>query len=143
MATCTHNFRSKRTYPQRICKNANCTHGKYYTPHDARQVWCCPPCGVEAYNDGRSKLNNSKFLPEKQLRIYDKLLGKLYAQYEKNNHCLVHKLILQHEQLDPSLNVEQQTNTQTGQQVKWYYEFGIEIHPTSKEHFIIHKKEIQ
>ncbi len=143
MATCTYIFRSQRNYPQQVCKNLKCGHGKFFIPHDARQVWCCPPCGVEANNDIRREKNRTKFLPEKQLRIYDSILGRLYTKYVSNNYCVVPLLIFKHEEIDLSLSVEQQTNTQTGQQVKWYYEFGIEIHPTSKEHFIIHKKESQ
>ncbi len=143
MATCTHNFRSNRTYPPRICKNPNCMHGRNYIPHDARQVWCCPPCGVDAYNDVRRALNLSRFQPEKHLREYDVKLGKLYELYLKDQYCAVHTFILQHERIDLSLCVEQQTNKTTGNPIRWYYQFGIEIHPSDNNFFIIQKREIK
>ncbi len=140
MATCTHKFRSGRTYQQRICKNPNCMHGRNYIPHDARQEWCCTPCGVDANNDIRREKNRTKFLPEKQLRAYDKLLGKLYRKYVENEYCQVYKFIIQHEEIDISLCVQQETNLVTGKPIRWFYEFGLELHPEDNNFFIIHKK---
>lgn len=143
MATCTYIFRSKRTYPQQICKNPKCEHGKFFIPHDARQEWCCPPCGIEANNDIRREKNRAKFLPERQLRAYDKKLGILYDKYVQNNYCQVYKFVFQHEEFDISLCVQQETNTVTGNLIRWYYSWGLELHPTDDNFFIIHKKNNQ
>ncbi len=140
MSTCTYISRSKRRYPERICKNKNCNHGKRYIPTDFRQEYCCPSCGEDAGNDRRRELNNSTFQHEKQLRLIDKKLSVLFNKYEINGYCQLQKNLLQHEVIDISLGVQQGINTLTKQKVNWLYEYGTEQHPENKDWIIIHKK---
>lgn len=140
MSTCMNLPRSNRTYPERTCANPLCEHGKIFIPHDRRQLYCCPRCGENAGNDRARELRLTKFSVEKELRDIDKKLGKLYAHYLKDNYCFVHQSIFNHELIDLRLSVEQSTNTITSQQVRWFYEYGVEMHPENKTYFIIYKR---
>jgi len=133
--------RSKRRYSERECANNACELEKKFVPHDRRQIFCCPQCRVNFYNDQRHIRNNSSLVKEKLLRLYDKKLGLIYARcVNKTGLCSVWKGILEYEQIDLRLLVEEQMNEGTKGTVRWLYRYGTELHPNSKEHFIIHKK---
>lgn len=140
MSNCVNDYRSKRTYPESDCANLKCEHGKKFIPHDRRQKFCCPLCKSSNGNDRRRELILTKYSQEKQLRLIDLKLGKLYFQYLIRDACLVHKDIFNHEQIDLRFSVEQSTNIYTNEQVKWYYEFGVELHYNDNNFFIIHKR---
>lgn len=134
--------RSKRRYPERTCSNPICDFGIGFIPHDKRQKFCCVQCRVNFYNDQRYTFNNTIFKNEKRLRQYDKLLGKIYNVFvNEDDYCAVWKGIFQYERINVRLLVEEQQNIRTGGSVRWFYQYGTELHPKDKNYFLIHKKQ--
>jgi hypothetical protein len=84
--------------------------------------------------------NRTTYKEEKQLREFNKRLERLYNYFFKDGVCQVHQEFLRYEGIDLSKSVSEQQNPETNQPVKWFYEFGTEIHPGGKNWFIIHKR---
>jgi len=133
--------RSKRTYPERDCENPICGFEKRFTPHDRRQKFCCNQCRWNYYNDQTYNNNRTIFKNEKSLRHFDKMLERIYRAFVNDKgYCQVWKVFFEYEKINVGLLVQEQQNTATGGRVKWFYNYGTELHPKDSNYFIIHKK---
>lgn len=93
--------RSKRKYPERLCANNSCAYVRIFIPHDKRQEYCCVQCRTDHNNDLRASINNTRFLNERLLRLYDKKLEKVYNRWvDSKGYCAVFKGYLEHEEID-------------------------------------------
>jgi hypothetical protein len=112
---------SNRRYPLKKC--ANCLCGNQFIPTDARQLYCCGQCGIDARNDRRKELNSTRFLDEKKLRNYDLILEKLYSKMEK---LKLESITIQDLTLagidDDTLLVEMAKNEKNA--ILWIYDYG-------------------
>ena len=129
--------RSKRRYPPRICINPLCT--KEFIPHDKRQTHCCPQCGTDRRNDERGELEETVYSEVKLLKRIDKILAKMQARLYKEKFCWSHKELLDYEEVDMSLSVKQEMNSDSKKQIRWFFCYGIEFH-SDETRFIIHKR---
>ena len=135
-------IRSKRRYPAIPCPNPLCINGGIFEPHDKRQKYCETQCRVNHMNDIRYLENQTTFADEKNLRRIEKSLAKIYGKYvNKDGYCVVLKEIFYYEEIDVMLLVQELKNDLTGQKVKWYYDYGIELHPDDANYYIIHKND--
>lgn len=131
---------SKRRYPEQVCANPNCINGGFFEPHDRRQKYCEPQCRYNYHNDVKYEENATKYINEKKIRAIEKKLAKIYLRHvDVNGYCVVNKLIFYHEDIDVMLLVTELRSKETGGTIKWYYEYGIEIHPKDSNYYIIHK----
>ena len=136
--------RSKRKYPEKPCANASCSFDQRFVPHDRRQKFCCEQCRINYHNDKRHNDNKTTFQSERNLRQFDKKLARIYEAFvDKNGYCVAPKGIFNYEKVNVAFLVYEQQNTNTGGRVKWFYQYGTELHPKSADHFIIHKKQIK
>lgn len=127
--------------PERLCPNPKCiSGGGYYLPTRENQIYCCPKCRIKFNNDRRSEEANTIFLDAKQLIAIDKKLHRMYEKYVDNKgYCLVRKEIFHYERIDVMLLVKEFESQYNGAKVKGYFRYGIELHPTDNDFYIITK----
>ena len=135
-------IRSKRRYPAIPCPNPLCINDGIFEPHDRRQKFCETQCRINYNNDIRYQENNTTFINEKNLRRIENSLRKIYNTYVGDNgYCVVPKGIFQYEKIDVMLLIQEFKSDLTGQKVKWYYDYGIELHPDDADYYIIYKND--
>ncbi len=133
--------RSKRKYPERVCANNSCAYVRIFIPHDKRQEYCCVQCRTDHNNDLRASINNTRFLNERLLRLYDRKLEKIYNRWvNSKGYCAVFKGYLEHEEIDLRFATQEERNISTNGKTRWFYNFGVEMHPKSEGYFIVHKR---
>lgn len=128
-----------RRYALRNCENPNCEYDIHYSPHDRRQKFCSAQCRINYYNDKRSEENRTIFIDIKNLKKMDYVLHKIYIRHVEKDFCTVRKEIFYHEGVDIMLLVKEWQNKKTGEKVKVYFRYGIELSAENKDFFIIHK----
>ncbi len=129
--------RSKRTFPERICKNPLCN--KPYTPNYRKQKHHTPQCGTDHRNDLRDEKDRTLYGDVKLLKKMDKILAKMYARLYKEKFCWSLKELLAYEEVDMSLSVKQELNSESKRQIRWFFCYGIEFRE-DQTHFIIHTR---
>jgi hypothetical protein len=113
---------SMRVYPKRKCVHC----GDSYVPHDRRQQYCRPQHKIDAGNDRRRLLNQTRFLNEKYLRKIDWILEKLESRMKKikKKTVTLEELFLQDiNSLDICVELGQGDNDRI---IKWYYNYGLQ-----------------
>lgn len=130
--------KSNRTYALRVCVNPNCDFGKDYIPTWYTQKYCCKQCRVNYHNDKRREKVGGSHSDKKLLEITDKLLGEIKKKAIRGNLRITDNL-LKYDGVDTRLSVTQETNKATGNQIRWFYEFGLEYLPQEK-HYVIHQR---
>lgn len=134
-------LRSRRRYPAKDCINPNCEYDKVFVPHDARQQFCGVQCRTNFFNDKRRIDAQGKYGDEKKLRSIDKVLARMYSKgVDIKGYCCLNICYFKYEQLDISLLVRKEINTETSRLINWYFEYGIEMHPNNSNYIIIHKR---
>jgi hypothetical protein len=73
--------KSKRRYPKKKCVNPVCE--EWFIPTDFRQLYCCSQCLINAANDRRRVLKDTRYHNEQLLGQYDNILETLYYRVEK------------------------------------------------------------
>ena len=131
---------SKRKYKEAICANPCC--GLKFIPHDRRQIFHTPQCGIDASNDRRRIKNATTYAKEAELREQDKKLERIYERFVENGSCVAHISYFNYERVNLLLAVEEQENLATKRPVRWFYEYGTEAHSTP-DYLIIHKRSIK
>ncbi len=129
---------TKRKFDDRNCINPNCKYFPVYMPKRNNQKYCCVQCQIDAANDRAQEKNRTKYRDEKLLRLYDKRLQRLYSFFVKDGVAQVHIEFFRYENVDLSKLVQQQTNSDTEQPIRWFYEYGTERHPSQHDWFRIH-----
>jgi hypothetical protein len=133
--------RSQRRYTKRNCKNPGCQHEPEFAPHDARQEFCCVQCRTNYFNDLRKMLNETQFSDLKYLKQYEKILTTMYVKtVDDKGYCCVHIRFFKWEGFDLTMLTKERVNTDTGGKIRWFFNFGVERHPTDSNFLIIHKK---
>jgi hypothetical protein len=133
-------FFSKRRYPEIDCENDNCISGGPFEPHDRRQKFCCPQCRINFYNDRRNIEENTIFLDAKHLKYIDRKLDRMYKKYvNKDGSCQVIKELFHYESINVMLLLEEFQNKASGQKVKGYFRYGIELSAADNNFYFIHK----
>lgn len=127
---------SKRVYPNRKCKQC----GDDFTPHDAREVYCCRQHGIDYNNDQR----RIKEVPlkdlNKKLVQNEKILKKFYTALQdlKQEMLSLDYLIL--DKYD--LNVPCETSiSKAGNKIEWQLSYGLEGVDQKRKLFKIHKRQ--
>lgn len=134
--------RSQRRYDKRRCKNPNCRTEPEYEPHDARQKFCCAQCGSDYFNDQRKGENATKYLDIDYLKRYNKTLEQMFAKAaDDKGYCCLHKGYYKYEGVDLSMLTKIRINKDTGAEIHWLFDYGVEQHSGNKDFYIIHKKQ--
>lgn len=133
-------FRSTRRYPKQDCENPGCIKTGVFEPHDKRQKFCCTACRIAFHNDKRSMEESTIYSDYKRLKAIDKKLERMYIKYaDKNGACLVRKEIFHYESIDVMLLLRELQNMSSGQTVKGYFRYGIELSAEDNNFYFIHK----
>ncbi len=132
--------KSKRKFEERDCIDPNCVYFRRFTPTWATQTYCCRQCQIDNANGRVKEKNRTTYKEEKELREFNKRLAKLYNFFMKDDVCQVYEEFLRYEGINLAKCVSEQQNPRTNQPVKWFYEYGTEIHPSDSNWFIIHKR---
>jgi hypothetical protein len=129
---------SNRCYPEMECSNPECQ--ILFTPHDRRQIFCEDQCRVNYYNDKRHANDNSRFADEKIARLNNKILAIIWKKVTHLKKKIVQKSILEWEGFRFDSQVMITKNAKTGNNILWYYDFGLELVDTKDGLFEIHNK---
>lgn len=130
--------KSNRTYPVRLCKNPICDYGNEYTPTWYTQKFCCTQCRVNFHNDQRRTKAGGTHSDKKLLEMTDKLLGEINRKATSSG-IRINDSLLKYDGVDIRLSVSQETNKQSGNQIRWFYEYGLEFLP-QENRYVIHQK---
>ncbi len=133
--------KSNRTYAVRRCKNPTCDYGNEYTPTWFTQKFCCNQCRINFHNDQRRAKAAGSHSDKKLLEMTDKLLGEIKRKATVGG-ITINDALLRYDGVDIRLSVTQETNKESGNQIRWFYEFGLEYLPEEKR-YVIHQKSIR
>lgn len=127
---------SNRVYPLQLCINPDC--GEEFYPHDRRQVFCCPQCRINYYNDQRRIENTERFGLEEQLRTADKVLEVLldsdFYQEEQISEATLEAFAI------PMHIGTLEENLLTHRPIRWYHAYGLELVDKTQRLFTIHSR---
>ena len=126
---------SNRRYPAITCKNPACK--KIFKPHDRRQKFCEIQCRVNYHNDKRYFENSTRFKDEKQSRVNNKILEKIWSKFSKNKEKIIPKASLELEDFNFNSQTLIKQNSKTNRNILWYHDFGLEL--VSKDTYEIHR----
>jgi len=109
-------------------------------PHDRRQWYCETQCRINANNDKRYLLNNSRFLEEKQTRVNNKILELTWMKLADQKRKLVSKTILEWEKFKFDSQALTRKNKNTNLNILWFHDYGLEYVDQINQIFEIHKR---
>ena len=129
---------SNRRYPSQKCKNPACK--TLFEPHDRGQEYCGPQCRINANNDKRHLANNTRFVDEKQARLNNKILESIWRRLLNDKKKLISQGILEWEKFKFDSQASIKKNTQSNNNILWYYDYGLELVDPSKKLFELHRR---
>lgn len=133
---------SNRIYPPRECKNQDCR--KVFTPTDKRQEYCIPQHRIDYNNDLRAVKEKPLKTLGKKLAHNHAVLRKIHSSLVGNNQSSFSIQLLHYELYNFGICTDKSINKNTGNEIEWNYDYGIEVKDADKRSFIIHiRKSIQ
>lgn len=127
---------SNRVYHPRKCKKPEC--GKIFTPTDKRQEYCVSQHRIDHNNDLRAVKDQPLKLLGKKLAYNLAVLKKIQLSLEANNQTTFSIQLLQYELYNFGFYSDKSINKNTGNEIEWNYDYGIEVKEADKKTFIIH-----
>lgn len=127
---------SNRVYPPKKCKNPAC--GKMFTPTSKRQEYCIPQHRIDYNNDLRAVKDQPYKLHGKKLAHNLAVLKKIHLSLAANNQITFSIQLLQYELYNFGICTGRSINKDTGNEIEWNYNYGIEVKNSNEKTFIIH-----
>ena len=127
---------SNRVYPPRKCKKPDCD--VTFTPTSKKHVYCIPQHRIDYNNDRRDIKELPLKILGKKLTYNKEILEKIYNSLAANNQTSFSIQILQYELYHFGMYTDKAVNQETGNQIEWVYNYGLEGKDAVKKTFIIH-----
>lgn len=127
---------SRRRYPPKNCKKPDCS--KLYIPTNKRQEFCCPQHRIDYNNDQRDLKELPFKLLSKKLAHNQAVLKRIYASLNVHKQNSFTIQLLQYDNYNFGFNTDRSVNTDTGNEIEWNYNYGLEGKDVVKKTFIIH-----
>ena len=127
---------SKRVYPPRKCKKPDC--GLMFTPTDKRQEFCMPQHRIDHNNDLRTVREQPLKEFGKKLAHNLEVLKKIHSSLAAIGQTSFRLQLLQYEIYNFGSFTDKTINKDTGNEIEWIYNYGLEVKDHDKKTFIIH-----
>lgn len=130
---------SNRRYPSKPCKKPDCS--EPFTPHDAKQKYCCEQHRIDHNNDLRKERNKELNEYNNKLLKNEAILKKMYERNQQLPYLSITYSLLEYEDFDFDCNSKEEVNVDTKAIILWSLGYGIESKDATAQTFMIHKKE--
>jgi hypothetical protein len=127
---------SNRVYPRRNCKKPSCN--VEFIPTSKKQVYCIPQHRIDHNNDQRTSKDKLPNAHVKKLAHNQEVLKKIYNRLAFNNQDSFSIQLLQYELYNFGIHTGRSINEQSGNEIEWAYQYGIEPKDAATKTFIIH-----